>query len=131
MPGYAMGMPAAVSFIAPLLVRIAPIHTQEAPKVRQQVESASAIAVISSSNDTKEEWMESGRILQRLWLEATAAGLAASPVTAAIEAGGDTRQTIRKTTKSSLWPQAILRIGHNGEVLRASPRRTVAEILTH
>lgn len=129
MPGYAMGMPAAVSFIAPLLVRIAPIHTQEAPKVKQQVLTASTVAVIASPHDTKEEWMESGRILQRLWLEATAAGLAASPVTAAIEAGGGTRKAIKDATKSSLLPQAILRIGHNSDALRASPRRTIEEIL--
>src|SRR5690606_6476658 len=122
-------MPAAVSFIAPLLVKIAPIHTQEAPKVKQQVLTASTVAVVASPHDTKEEWMESGRILQRLWLEVTAAGLSASPVTAAIEAGGDTRKTIKNTTKSTLLPQAILRIGHNGDVLRSSPRRTVEEIL--
>lgn len=128
MPGYAMGMPAPVSLLSRLMVRLAPIHKQEAPKTRQQLESASAVAVITSAEDTPAHWMEAGRVLERLWLETAAAGLAVMPQVAAIEAGEDIRRQLQEVIGTSQLPQSILRIGHStAGALRATPRRSVED----
>lgn len=130
MPGYAMGIPAPLSLLSPVMVRLAPIHKQEGPKTREQMNSASAVAVMVSATDTSADWIKAGQNLEQVWLEATNAGLAAAPLVAAIEAGNDTRQELRRIINTELYPQSILRIGHAGhQLLRSSPRRTVAECL--
>lgn len=127
-PGYAMGMPAPVSFLSRLMVRFAPIHKQEAPRTRQQVESASAIAVITSAEDTPAEWLQAGRLLEQLWLEATAAGLAVMPQVAAIEAGEDVRRQLQQAINTTALPQSVIRIGHSqAGTVRATPRRSLED----
>jgi nitroreductase len=131
MPGYAMGMPALVSLLAPLMVKVAPIHQQEGPKTKQQALSAPLIIAISTQADTRMDWLKSGELLQQLWLEATAAGLAASPLTAPIEASQDIRNQLRGVLHTNRYPQTVIRIGHsNQQNLKATPRRTVADCLT-
>lgn len=130
MPGYAMGIPAAVSLLAPLMVRFVPIHKQEGPKTRQQIESASAVAVIATSTDTPADWLNSGQLLEQIWLEATAAGLATAPLVAAVEAGAGIRAQLQETLRINLFPQSILRVGHSKQTnLRPTPRRTVEDCL--
>ena len=131
MPGYAMGIPAPLSLLSPVMVRLAPIHKQEGPKTREQMNSSSAVAVMVSATDTPTDWIKAGQNLEQVWLEATAAGLAAAPLVAAIEAGHDTRQELQRILNTKLYPQSILRIGHavHQKPLRATPRRTVAECL--
>lgn len=130
MPGYAMGMPAAASLLAPVMVRIAPIHKQEAPRVQKQTESSSAVAIITAPGDTPENWLEAGQALEQIWLEATMANLAAAPLAAAIEAGEDFRRRVQETVGTNQLPQAILRLGRSaGHDLKATPRRSVADCL--
>lgn len=131
MPGYAMIMPAPLSLISSFMVRVAPIHKQEAPKTKQQVTSASAVAVIATPGDTTTDWLDAGRTLERLWLEATVAGLAAMPVVAAIEAGDDFRQQLQDAVSTNRHAQSMIRIGHNDKgILQATPRRQLEDCAT-
>ncbi|MAF81218.1 hypothetical protein CL628_04370 [bacterium] len=130
MPGYAMGMPAPMSLIAPLLVRIAPIHKQEQTQTGKQVRSASAIAVVSTPYDTPRDWLHAGLLCEYLWLEATAAGLAAAPLAAAIEAGSDLREELKIAAGITDFPQVVMRLGHSSKKnLKATPRRSVTDCL--
>jgi len=130
MPGYAMGMPAPISLIGSTMVRLAPIHKQEAPKSRQQLASSSVVAVIASPTDTPLDWIKSGQVIEKLWLEAIATGLAAMPQAAAIEADQDIRERLQQALNTKLHPQAILRIGHSDAgTLRATPRRSLADCI--
>lgn len=130
MPGFAMGMPAPVSLFAPLMVRVTPIHKQEAPKTRKQIESASAVAVIVTPTDTPADWLRSGEVLELVWLEAVSADLAAAPLAAAIEAQENIRARLAQVLGSALHPQGILRIGHSAQRdLRATPRRSSNDCL--
>ncbi|MGH7928307.1 MAG: Acg family FMN-binding oxidoreductase [Candidatus Binatia bacterium] len=130
MPGYAMGMPAPISLIAHLMVKIAPIHKQEAPKVKRQIESASAVAIIVTDEDNPQAWIKAGQTMERLWLEATVAHLAAAPLAAAIEAGKEERQAIREALSTDKYPQALLRIGHaSSNNLQSTPRRTLEDVV--
>lgn len=130
MPGYAMGIPAPLSLVAPIIVRIAPIHIQEAPKTKQQVTSSSTVAIFSTAADTPSDHIRAGQQLEQVWLNATAAGLDAMPIVAAIEAGADFRQKLKDIAGIKQYPQSLLRIGHSTKThLRATPRRTLAECL--
>mgnify|MGYP002621026290 CR=1 FL=1 len=130
MPGYAMGMPAPISLLAPFMVKVAPIHKQEGPKTREQVASASLIAVIATEGDTKADWLKAGELVEQLWLEATAAGLAASIITAPIEAGDEFRTKLQQIIGTERYPQTMIRLGHSKQTnLRATPRRSVEDCL--
>lgn len=130
MPGYAMLLPAPLSLIAPLMVRVAPIHKPQQKKVAEQMISASAIAIITSAMDAPQGWMEAGQVFERLWLEATTAGLAAAPTAAAIESGVDIREELKKVSGTAQEPQIILRLGHSHvSSHRPTPRRSVTQHL--
>lgn len=130
MPGYAMGIPALISLMIPIMVKVAPIHKQEGPKARQQIASASLIVVITSKSDQPADCIGVGQALQKLWLEATLAGLAAAPHASAVEASANIRERLQRAIGTSNLPQAVLRIGHSKHHnLRATPRRTVADCL--
>jgi hypothetical protein len=130
MPGYAMLLPAPLSLIAPLMVRVAPIHKPQQKKVAEQMASASAIAIITSAMDTPQGWIEAGQTFERLWLEATAGGLAAGPTAAAIESGTEIREELKKVSRTAQEPQILLRLGHSHvSSHRATPRRSVAQCL--
>lgn len=130
MPGYAMGIPAPLSLISPIMVRLAPIHKQEGPKTREQMNSSSAVAIIAHETDSLINWVKSGQTIEQIWLEATAAGLSVAPLVASVEAGEDTRSRLKQILGTNLLPQSILRLGHTDhKPLRSSPRRTIEECL--
>lgn len=129
MPGYAMGMPAPMSLVAPMMIRIVPIHIQEAPKTKKQVETASALIVFVGV-DSFHDWVKTGESFEQVWLNATAVGLAAMPVVAAIEAGQAYRGRLQEIAGAAKLPLSMLRIGHaEKNNLRATPRRTIDECL--
>jgi hypothetical protein len=51
---------------------------------RKTVAASSALGLITGPGDSPEDWFESGRALQRVWLEANAGGLAMQPMTASL-----------------------------------------------
>lgn len=49
-------------------------------RTRAQIESASAVGLLSVDSDRPEDWLRAGRAMQRVWLEATRLGLGFQPV---------------------------------------------------
>jgi hypothetical protein len=49
-------------------------------RTRAQIESASAVGLLSVAGDGPEDWLAAGRAMQRVWLEATRLGLGVQPV---------------------------------------------------
>ena len=129
MTGDAMGLPGPAAMLAPWLVKIAPIHKQEGPHAKKQVESASLVVVITTPTDTPEEYLKAGRMLERLWLEIAAAGLVASVHMSAIESSAELRDRTKNMLQIDALPQAVVRIGHTKKRYRPTPRRTVEECL--
>lgn len=130
MPGYAIQIPAPMSLVAPLMIKMAPIHKQEGPKAKRQVESASAVVVIVSQHDRASDWLSAGESLQKLWLAATLAGLSAAAHASAIEASPELRQQLQATVRTSQLPQALIRLGHQrGAPPRPTPRRRIDDCL--
>jgi hypothetical protein len=85
---------------------------------------------MGTEDDDRRAWLASGRALGRLLLHATAAGLAASPLTQALDWPA-TRARLRTRLSLVGHPQMLLRMGYPPEAPPAavSGRRPVGEVL--
>lgn len=130
MPASAMLIPPIIAPFISLLVKIAPLNKQEQAATGQQIRSASGVVVFVAEKDTPQHWLQTGQALERLWLEATAVGLSAAPLAAAVESGADIRSRTQAALDTPLLPQIMLRIGRSGrKSLKAVPRRPVSQCL--
>jgi nitroreductase len=91
-----------------------------------------AVLLLGTENDDRPAWMTSGRALARLLLRATAAGLAASPLTQALDLPV-TRQRLRSRLSLVGHPQMLLRLGYptSPDPVAASGRRPVEDVLRY
>jgi hypothetical protein len=86
------------------------------------------VLVLATLTDEPTAWLHAGQALARLWLEATAAGVALQPLSQAVEnptARVSLRQDLRLGT---YWPQLVLRGGYAPEQ-PATPRRPLDDVL--
>ncbi len=79
------------------------------------------LVLLATPGDEREDWLRSGEALQRILLELTRLGWAASPVTQAIEIPV-TRTQLRSALTWDAHPQMLLRIGR-AEPTGPAPRR--------
>ena len=86
------------------------------------------LLVLGTRTDDTEAWLRSGEALQRVLLEITRAGWAASPLTQSVEVPL-TRLELRAGLTWDTWPQTVLRIGHAGPA-NATPRRQRADVVS-
>jgi len=88
-----------------------------------------AVLLLGTMDDGRTGWLWAGQALGRLLLRITAAGLAASPLTQALDQGW---ARIRLTHQLSLvgHPQMLLRLGYPAHDVPVSGRRPVDEVLT-
>lgn len=84
------------------------------------------LVLLSTEGDGRLAWVRAGQALQRVLLTATVRGVAAAPMTQALEEPL-TRQLISDQAHNR-YAQAILRLGY-GCATAASPRRPLAETL--
>ncbi|MGY1754490.1 Acg family FMN-binding oxidoreductase [Blastococcus sp. SYSU D01042] len=90
-----------------------------------------AVVLMGTDGDERYDWVQAGRALARVLLVATAAGLAASPLTQALDWPA-TRTRLRSRLSLVGHPQMLLRMGYPQETPAAphSGRRPVADVLT-
>ncbi len=89
-----------------------------------------AVVVMGTDADDRAAWLTAGRALGRVLLEATAAGLAASPLTQALD-WPSTRSQLRSRLSLIGHPQMLLRLGYpSGDRTPSTNRRSVTEVLT-
>lgn len=88
------------------------------------------VLLLGSDNDDRGAWLEAGRTLGGVLLTATAAGLAASPLTQALDWPA-TRHQLRCRLHLLGHPQMLLRVGYPPAELSPviSGRRPVTEVL--
>lgn len=84
--------------------------------------------ILSTPGDTREDHLAAGRALQRAWLDATAAGLAASVITQPLHLIGF-QDDMRDRLELPGLPQVILRFGYPAAEIPAPPRRPHRELL--
>jgi nitroreductase len=88
------------------------------------------VVLLGTDQDDRYAWVQSGRALGRVLLVATAAGLAASPLTQALDWPA-TRTRLQSRLSLVGHPQMLLRMGYPPEPAPqgASGRRPVSEVL--
>ncbi len=88
------------------------------------------VVLMGTDDDDRRAWLRAGRALGRLLLHATAEGLAASPLTQALDWPA-TRARLRTRLSLVGHPQMLLRMGYPPEAPAAavSGRRPVGEVL--
>ncbi|UOY02725.1 Acg family FMN-binding oxidoreductase [Blastococcus sp. PRF04-17] len=88
------------------------------------------VLLLGTEDDDRRAWLQSGRALGRVLLHATAAGLAASPLTQALDWPA-TRTRMRSRLSLVGHPQMLLRMGYPPEPTgTVSGRRPVGEVLS-
>jgi nitroreductase len=129
MPAYVQGIPGPISLIAKNVIKKNPkVASSQAKKDANGVLNSSAVAVISAGKNHPEAWLDAGRLMQRLWLEATQLGISAAAYSAAV-VNKNTASRIKKQFGIKAEPVALLRLGYGKNTPKASPRRTLEQIL--
>lgn len=128
MPGYAFGISDLASVLGPTMIATFNTGASQARKDEQLAQTAPALMVLSTAGDTPADWLTAGRAVAVLLLRAAARGLAASFLNQPVEVPALRRQ-LRDLISGSDSPQLLLRIGYAAPD-RATPRRTVADVLT-
>ncbi|MGW4320440.1 Acg family FMN-binding oxidoreductase [Streptomyces sp. NPDC004684] len=90
-------------------------------------EESPRLAVLSTRGDTPADWLVAGQALERVLLEATAAGLATSLTSHPLESP-ELRPLARDPVTGRGQVQMVLRLGY-GPPGPATPRRPVADVL--
>jgi nitroreductase len=90
------------------------------------------VLLMGTMGDDRDAWLRSGRALGRLLLQATAEGLAASPLTQALDWAA-TRQRLRVRLSLVGHPQMLLRMGYPATPDAGTPsgRRPIEEVLRY
>jgi nitroreductase len=92
-----------------------------------EFEPATTVAVLYTERDAPEDWLRAGQALQRALLTATVRGLAATPMTQALEI--PRLRSLVSDPVVGLTAQAVVRFGFPLAPAPATPRRPLADVL--
>ncbi len=90
--------------------------------------ATSRLLLLGTRHDSQLEWLRAGEALERVLLELTAAGFAASTLMQVIEVA-ETNAAVRSELGLTMAPQALLRVGRAAEV-PATRRRRLVDVLS-
>ena len=106
-----------------------PFHNPDPDAPPPPVERPTVV-LMGTDNDDRLAWLTAGRALGQVLLRATAAGLAASPLTQALDWPA-TRAQLRSRLSLIGHPQMLLRLGYpSSDRTPATGRRPVGDVLT-
>jgi hypothetical protein len=110
--------------------RTSPFHDPDDPSAPPPAVERPAVVLMGTDNDDALAWLTAGRALGQVLLRATVAGLAASPLTQALD-WPVTREQLRGQLHLIGHPQMLLRLGYpSSDRTPSTNRRPVAEVLT-
>jgi nitroreductase len=123
------------SWAANQVGRVALSHLNLARRLARQasaaIQSAPLIGVIGSLADGPMDQVRSGRLLQRLWLTATAHGLALQPISYALEVPALRQELAAHFPEAGPWPQQLVRLGYVAAHRSSdSPRRGLEAVVS-
>lgn len=129
-PGFTMGFNALKSLIVPTLIKKMNVIKLSYKKDEAQFgRFSSAHIVLTTSEDTKVAWLESGRILARILLSAQQSGVSAS--INASPSGEDIHcDQVRELLDTEEFVQISCRIGYTTKKMKHSPRLPVEDVLS-
>jgi hypothetical protein len=96
------------------------------PRRTAHFEARPTLVVLSTADDSREQWLRAGQALERVLLTAAVRGLAATPMSQPLELPA--LRELLADANGMARPQVILRLGY-GPACPASPRRALSEVL--
>lgn len=129
MPGYVVGAPTPLSFLASTVIRNVNIGKQEGKQVEELFNNVSVILVATSDTDSIDEWIKVGEQLGKVLLRAQSLGLQAGWFAAPIVIKGEFRSQIAETLSTEKLPQMLLRIGFPTKIQRFTPRKKAQSVI--
>ncbi|MBI2450749.1 MAG: hypothetical protein HYV52_00200 [Parcubacteria group bacterium] len=120
-PGYALRMPAILSFIIPTLIKFFNLGKMLAKLNYQSMVSAPLVCVISARNNSPLTWLKIGRLSERLMLEFNLTGVKTSIFVAAVEMD-DLYKKIQTIINSEYIPQFLFVAGYMDFQPKFTPR---------
>jgi nitroreductase len=134
-PGYALGMNAALSYLAPVATRWLDRGEVQANKDWRLATNAPVLAVLGTDENTPRAWLATGQALARVLLRASAAGISAAFFSQPTEIRGLRTRLAHAVGREGSravgqegFPQLLFGLGY-AAAARPTPRRAVAEVL--
>ncbi|HZY75492.1 MAG TPA: hypothetical protein VFE40_04170 [Jatrophihabitantaceae bacterium] len=103
-------------------------HGAGALPTRTHSSAAACLLLLGAREDDPESWLRAGEALERVWLEITRHGYAASPFTQVIEVQ-QTNALLRSELQLTMHPHLLLRVGRAPRTPETRRRRLV-DVLT-
>jgi hypothetical protein len=128
MPAFGMGIPTVVSLAAPSMVRHINMNKLARKKDEALLKMYTPIfCIVSTRGDNIQSWLDSGRIFERITLEAEKQNIKTAPMAAAIQIGEFYRE-LQSILSSTFRPQVFARMGYTSIVTPHSPRLSMREV---
>lgn len=127
MPGFAIGLSSVPSILFPALIHSPQMPEEISKSEYDMVLQSSGVGIISIPKDEKEIWVQTGIVLEYIWLLATQNKLSMSLLSGAVEMD-EQRKQVADILGSNELPSVFFRIGFAKEKALPSPRRSVDEI---
>lgn len=127
-PGYSINLPLTISKIFPIIIKYFDVGKIVSHLNRKSMRTSSLISVFTTKHNTKEAWIEVGRMAERLMLELRTKNIFSAVYVASIEMGKlseELQQTLEITDKV----QFLFCSGYADKPKHYVPRFTVEEKL--
>jgi len=127
--GYALGIPAVMDVMTPLLARAFRRDAdgaRQAARDAERAEGPGVLAVLATDADDAAAWLQTGEALAHVLLRAAAAGVSASFLNAPVEVSRYRAELARRT---SGHPQLLFRLGFGPALAYATPRRGAEDVM--
>lgn len=124
----ALGAPSLPVWMARPIVKAMLNSKRQNATDLQKIQSSSHLVLLASTANTVAAWVQTGRVLQRLLLRLTQAGIAHAYLNQPCEVTALKQKLRSEFCGNQTFPQILLRIGY-GQQLPLSRRRPVAEVM--
>ncbi|MDO4768972.1 MAG: nitroreductase [Brachymonas sp.] len=124
----ALGAPSLPAWMARPIVQAMLNSKRQNAADLQKIQSSSHLVLLASPANTVAAWVETGRVLQRLLLRLTQAGVAHAYLNQPCEVPALNQKLRAELLGSRAFPQILLRIGY-GQRLPPSKRRPVSAVI--
>lgn len=120
-PGYSLRLPLLVSLAFPFLVRNFNVGKRVGQINYISMASSSLVSVIFAKTNTKENWINTGRLAERMMLFLQSRNIKTSIFVASVEMG-DLYKEVQRITKSKFVPQFVFCAGYMSHRQKQTPR---------
>lgn len=129
MPGFTLGIPTPVSFIMSKAIK----HFNLSKLSKKQDEDllkkfTPLFGIISTKRDGKKDWIEAGRMYERIALESEKHKVKTAPLAAVVQTG-NFYQDLQKIIGTAFRPQVFFRMGYCEKTFHNSPRLSADEVI--